>query len=229
MAERHKVTKQTIRKYLCLYLAYPNITVLAPIKKEPKKTLTEDEKNFRWALNKYYYTRYKHSLRTAYLYLLRDKYTDAEGSLMDNHPTYRQFQYYYSKHKSLQTYYISRNGLTHYQRNHRPLLGEGVREFAPHIGVGMLDSTICDIYLINDSGEVVGRPLLTACVDAFSGMCMGYYLGWEGGMYSLRGLMLNVIANKVEHVLLLAVIGSCKKMTKIMRKNLSLRHIGISA
>lgn len=199
MAERHKVTKQTIRKYLCLYLAYPNITVLAPIKKEPKKTLTEDEKNFRWALNKYYYTRYKHSLRTAYLYLLRDKYTDAEGSLMDNHPTYRQFQYYYSKHKSLQTYYISRNGLTHYQRNHRPLLGEGVREFAPHIGVGMLDSTICDIYLINDSGEVVGRPLLTACVDAFSGMCMGYYLGWEGGMYSLRGLMLNVIANKVEH------------------------------
>ena len=148
MAERHKVTKQTIRKYLCLYLAYPNITVLAPIKKEPKKTLTEDEKNFRWALNKYYYTRYKHSLRTAYLYLLRDKYTDAEGSLMGNHPTFRQFQYFYSKHKSLQTYYISRNGLTHYQRNHRPLLGEGVREFAPHIGVGMLDSTICDIYLI---------------------------------------------------------------------------------
>lgn len=56
MAQRHKVTKQTIRKYLCLYLSYPNITVLAPIKKEPTKALTEDEKNFRWALNKYYYT-----------------------------------------------------------------------------------------------------------------------------------------------------------------------------
>ena len=210
MAERHKVTKQTIRKYLCLYLAYPNITVLAPIKKEPKKTLTEDEKNFRWALNKYYYTRYKHSLKTTYLYMLRDKYTDAEGSLMDNHPTYRQFQYYYSKHKSLQTYYISRNGLTHYQRNHRPLLGEGVREFAPNIGVGMLDSTICDIYLANDSGEVVGRPILTACVDAYSGMCMGYYLSWEGGMYSLRGLMLNVLADKVEH---------CKKLGISISKN----------
>lgn len=205
MAQRHNVTKQTIRKYLCLYLSYPNITILAPIKKEPTKALTEDEKNFRWALNKYYYTRYKHSLRTAYLYLLRDKYTDANGELIHPHPTYRQFQYYYSKHKSLQTYYISRDSLTNYQRNHRPLLGEGVREFAPNVGVGMLDSTICDIYLVNDIGEVVGRPLLTACIDAYSGFCMGYYLGWEGGMYSLRGLMLNVISDKVEHCLRLGV------------------------
>lgn len=205
MAERYKVTKQTIRKHLCLYLAYPNITILAPIKKEPTRALTADEKNFRWALNKYYYTRYKHSLRTAYLYMLKEKYTDAEGSLMSNHPTFRQFQYYYSKHKSLQTFYISRDGLTHYQRNHRPLLGEGVREFAPNVGIGMLDSTICDIYLVNDSGEVVGRPILTACIDAFSGMCMGYCLGWEGGMYSLRGLMLNVISDKVEHCMQLGI------------------------
>lgn len=83
MSERYSVNKQTIRKYLCLYLAYPNITILAPIKKEPTKALTEDEKNFRWALNKYYYTRYKHSLKTTYLYLLKDKYTDASGSLVD--------------------------------------------------------------------------------------------------------------------------------------------------
>ena len=199
MTKRHNVTKQTIRKYLCLYLAYPNITVLAPIKKEPIKELSVDEKNFRWALNKYYYTRYKHSLKTTYLYLLKDKYTTEDGTLIETHPTFRQFHYFYSKHKSLQTQYISRDGLTHYQRNNRPLLGEGVREFAHNIGFGMLDSTVCDIYLVNNIGEVVGRPLLTACIDAFSGLCMGYYLGWEGGMYSLRGLMLNVISNKVEY------------------------------
>ena len=28
-------------------------------------------------------------------------------------------------------------------------------------------------------------------------MCCGYALGWEGGVYSLRGLMLNTIADKV--------------------------------
>ncbi len=198
-AERHKVSKQTVRRYLCLYLAFPNITILAPTNKEERKELTTHEKNFRWALNKYYYTRYKNSLRTTYLYMLRDKYTNENGELIQPHPTFRQFQYYYSKHKSLQTYYISRDGLSNYQRNHRPLLGEGVRDFAPNVGVGMLDSTVCDIYLINESGEVVGRPILTACLDAYSGLCMGYFLGWEGGVYSLRALMLNVISDKVNH------------------------------
>ena len=42
----------------------------------------------------------------------------------------------------------------------------------------------------------MGRPVMPACVDAFSGLCCGYSLGWEGGTYSLRGLMLNVIADK---------------------------------
>ena len=63
----------------------------------------------------------------------------------------------------------------------------------------MLDATILDIYLINEAGGIVGRPILTACVDAYSGLCCGYSLSWEGGVYSLRNLMLNVIADKVEH------------------------------
>ena len=61
----------------------------------------------------------------------------------------------------------------------------------------MLDATVCDIYLINDTGSLVGRPILTACVDTYSGLCCGYSLSWEGGVYSLRGLMLNIIADKV--------------------------------
>ena len=55
IAELYKVTKQTIRNNLCLYLVYQDITVLLPHKKE-KRNLTNDEKNMRWALNKYYYT-----------------------------------------------------------------------------------------------------------------------------------------------------------------------------
>ena len=98
----------------------------------------------------------------------------------------------------MQNYYISRNGLSDYQRNNRPLLGDGVQEYSQSIGMGMLDSTICDIYLINESGDIVGRPILTACVDAYSGLCCGYSLTWEGGVYSLRNLMLNVISDKQE-------------------------------
>ena len=89
--------------------------------------------------------------------------------------------------------------LSYYQRNQRPLVGDGVQAFAPCVGVGMLDATTLDIYLINEAGGIVGRPILTACVDAYSGLCCGYSLSWEGGTYSLRNLMLNVITDKVEH------------------------------
>ena len=94
---------------------------------------------------------------------------------------------------------ISRNGLSYYQRNERPLLGDGVHQFANAVGVGMLDSTVADIYLVNDSGQIVGRPILTACIDAYSGLCCDYSLGWEGGTYSLNQLMINIIKDKKHH------------------------------
>ena len=190
-------SKQTLRKYLCLYLVYQDIDALAPPPKEEKE-LTQDEKNMRWALNKFFYTKHKNSLKTAYTLMLKEKYCDQQGQLVVAYPTFDQFRYFYRKTKKMQQFYISRDGIKDYQRNNRPLLGDGVQQFAPAVGVGMLDSTICDIYLVDDGGKLVGRPVMTACVDAFSGLCCGYSLGWEGGTYSLRSLMLNVIADKQE-------------------------------
>lgn len=199
IAENNGICKQTVRNYLCLYLAYQDITVLAPKSDLPEKQLSQDEKNMRWALNKFFYNQKKNSLTIAYAFMLKEKYSDSIGNLYDHYPTFNQFRYYYQKNRKLQNYYISRNGLKNYQRNNRPLLGNGVQEFAPAIGVGMLDSTICDIYLVDETGKLVGRPLLTACIDAYSGLCCGYILSWEGGVYSLRGLMTNVISDKVVH------------------------------
>ena len=190
-------SKQTIRKYLCLYLVYQDIDALAPPPRT-KKELSQDEKNMRWALNKFFYTKNKNSLMTAYTLMLKEKYCDQQGQLVVAYPTFDQFRYFYRKTKKMQQFYISRDGIKDYQRNNRPLLGDGVQQFAPAVGVGMLDSTICDIYLVDDGGKLVGRPVMTACVDAFSGLCCGYSLGWEGGTYSLRSLMLNVIADKQE-------------------------------
>ena len=191
-------SKQTIRKYLCLYLVYQDLSVLAPRRKSEKKELTQDEKNMRWALNKFFYTKNKSSLADAYTMLLKEKYCDAQGQLLGEYPSIHQFRYFYRKTRKMQQYYISRDGIKAYQRNNRPLLGDGVQQFAPNVGVGMLDSTVCDIYLVDDGGKLVGRPMLTACIDAFSGMCCGYSLGWESGTYSLRSLMRNVIADKVQ-------------------------------
>lgn len=191
-----QISKQTIRHYLWMYLVYQDIAALAP-KEKPEKPLTEHEKNMRWALNKYFYTRNKNTLTTAYMFMLKDKYCDETGVLLPNHPTIHQFRYFYKKYNKLQTYYISRGGIKDYQRNHRPLLGDSTT-FASCIGTGFLDSTIIDIYLVDDAGNLIGRPILTACIDSYSGLCCGYFLSWEGGTYSLRGLMLNVIADKKE-------------------------------
>lgn len=193
------ISKQTVRNYLCNYLTYMDIAALAPYEHKKKKALTADEKNMRWALNKYFYTTQKQSLNTAYTMMLKNRYCDDMGVLYKNYPSFYQFRYFYRKTKNMQNFYISRNGLKSYQRNNRPLIGEGVQEFAPNIGVGMLDATVCDIYLVNDVGDLIGRPLLTACIDAYSSLCCGYALSWEGGMHSLRKLMMNITADKTEH------------------------------
>ena len=196
ISEQMQVSKQTVRKYLCLYLVYQNMSVLAPNKEEKKRELTQDEKNIRWALNKFFYTKNRNSLMTAYTMMLKEKYCDSTGNLNSSYPTFYQFRYYYRKNRSLQKFYISRDGISAYQRNSRPLTGNGIQEFASSVGVGMLDSTICDIYLVNESGGVIGRPILTACIDAYSSLCLGYTLSWEGGVYSLTSLMTNVISDK---------------------------------
>lgn len=198
VSEINNVSKQTIRKYLCSFLAYQNISCLVPCEDTETRALTLDEKNFRWAINKYFYSPMKHTLKNSYLLMLKDRYTDVNGELVVGYPPFHRFRYFYNKTKKLQNYYISREGLSSYQRNHRPLLGEGIRELATNVGTAMLDSTILDIYLVNESGQLVGRPILTACIDAFSGFCCGYALTWEGGVSSLKSLINNIVSDKVE-------------------------------
>lgn len=111
------------------------------------------------------------------------------------------FHNYNQKEKEL----ISRENLTCYQRNCRPLVGNGIQSFASNVGTGMLDATVCDIYLVNETGEIVCRPVLTACIDVYLSICMGYSLSWQGGIYSLRDLMLNIVTDKVEHCKLFGI------------------------
>lgn len=197
-AKEHDITTKTVRNMLCKFLVYQDKRVFAPTAPKPKE-LTDDQRNMRWALNKYYYTRNGKTLADAYTQLIKAKYCDANGNLLTRRPSMTQFSYFYRTHKRLQTIYISRKGLKSYQMNNRPLLGEGVQEFAPAIGTGMVDSTTCDIYLCDDSGsQLIGRPILTAIVDGYSGLCYGYSLGWDNSLDSIKDLLLNCLTDKVE-------------------------------
>lgn len=128
------ICKKTIGRYLCLYLVYQDISVFAPKQKTDDKPLTKDEKNMRWALNKYFYNSRKDSLPTAYAMMLKEKYCDSFGVLLPEYPSIHQFRYFYYKNRKLQNFYISRGGLKDYQKNYRPLLGDGVQEYASAVG-----------------------------------------------------------------------------------------------
>jgi hypothetical protein len=70
------------------------VAALAPSVRETKRELTRDQKNMRWALNKYFYTPKKSKLTDVYIRLLKEKYCDAEGNLPAEYPTMRQFRYF---------------------------------------------------------------------------------------------------------------------------------------
>lgn len=199
VCQERNISKQSLRNYFYKYLIFQNICVLVPKSSITEKSLTKDEKNMRWALNKYFYSTNRYSLKSSYLFMLKEKYCDINGKLQSNIPSFYQFRYFYRKTKNMQTFYITRDGLSNYQRNKRPLLGDGIQEFAPAVGTGLLDATVCDIYLIDETNSLVGRPILTVCIDAYSSFCYGYALTWEGGIYSLKVLMQNMVSNKKKH------------------------------
>ena len=93
--------------------------------------------------------------------MLKDKYCDEDGKLLSKIPSFRQFSYYFQKTATKENLIISREGKGKFLRNHRVMLGNGIRDFCPSIGYGMFDSTICDIFLVNDKGELLGRPIWT--------------------------------------------------------------------
>ena len=84
------VSTQTINNYLWLYLVYQNISALAPKEKADKRELTADEKNIRWALNKYYYTRHQNTLNTVYTLMLKEKYCDENGVLLEQYQRFNR-------------------------------------------------------------------------------------------------------------------------------------------
>ena len=100
-AERFNISKQTVRKYFCLYLSFQDEAVFAPPEMK-ERHLSKDEKNMRWALNKYYYTRHRNPLTVAYTYMLQEKYT-VDGVLIEPHPSISQFRYYYRKTRMRQS------------------------------------------------------------------------------------------------------------------------------
>ena len=70
------------------------------------------------------------------------------------YPKYHQFRYFFSKYNKKEKEIVSREGLGKFKRDYRELLGT-IYNYAPNVGIAMLDSTIVDIYLVDDNGNVI--------------------------------------------------------------------------
>lgn len=191
------ISGYSIRRIYELYymvLAYGK-DALYTKKREHKENA--NKKNIRWAINKYYFSSYRASLKQAYAMMLMEKYSDTENPP----PSFSQFYYYY--HKDMRDSVkkeISRNGITHYQQNHRPLYGRAEQD-VDSIGTYQMDATDADIHLVSSYNRAlpIGRPKIYLAVDTASHLIAGVYVGLEGGENAVIQCLKQATMDKVEY------------------------------
>jgi len=115
--------------------------------------------------------------------------------------TYEQFYYWFKKEINIIDCIIFREGRRVYELTARPILGNStVLAFGPG-SIFQIDATIADIYLVweIDRTKIIGRPVVYFCIDAFSRMIVGLYVGLEGPSWLSAMMALdNTMTDKVE-------------------------------
>lgn len=189
-------TKTTTKRVLRIFYRYLARGELGSYPKREQKKRPD----FDWAIQHFYYSAKRFSLRAAYDMMLVQKYTNRNGQLLADAPSWDSFQhYYYSRgyHKRPEKV-ISREGLSHYQRNCRPAFGS-TSEWRSCPGSYQMDATEADIYLVSrfDRSQVIGRPYIYLAVDTATQLISGVYVGLEAGELAVLKTLENAACNKV--------------------------------
>ena len=149
-------------------------------------------KIFEKAVKKYYHTRQEHTFKAAYELMVKEYYTkpveQSDGSVrnvlssIDEIPTLRQFQYWYSKTYSSEENLLARKGKIEYALRHRAILGKSDTNITGPGAQYQIDATVGDIYLVSqfNRANIIGRPVIYFVIDTFSRMITGMYIGLEG-------------------------------------------------
>lgn len=175
-AQQHQTTTRRILRLYYRYLATGRLT--------QKRTQQASKSNqmIERAIRRYYFGAKRLSLRSAYEMMLLEDYVGPDGRLDSDAPTWSKFRHYYyghSLHKDPQKI-IAREGLTKYQRDHRPAWGTS-SGWRPQPGSYQMDATQADIYLLSrqDRSIVVGRPYIYLAVDTATHLIAGVYIGFS--------------------------------------------------
>lgn len=196
-AQQYQTTTRRILRLYYRYLATGRVTA-----KKHTTRGTKSNQLMERAIRRYYYGSKRLSLRAAYEMMLLEDYVSQDGELDSDAPTWSQFRhYYYDKgyHKDPQKI-IAREGLTKYQRDHRPAWGSSAG-WRTQPGSYQMDATQADIYLVSrqDRSIVVGRPYIYLAVDTATHLIAGVYVGYSCDETAVMACIAQAASDKVEY------------------------------
>lgn len=192
------ISERTIARYYWAYLAQGENGLLPETKKAitPK---TAEHMCMTQALNKYYYSPRKMSLKMTYQMMISDSYRQEDGTVMDTVPTYNQFEYFFYKYRNVRRCITAREGMTEYKKNYRPVTSRGDKGI-DSIGVYEMDATQADIYLVSRYDRcVIGRPVIYIAVDVASRLIAGIYVGFDETSSAVLSCLANAAEDKVAY------------------------------
>ena len=195
-AQQHQTTTRRILRLYYRYLATGRL-----IQKRAKQ-VSKNSQIIAQAIRRYYFGARRLSLRSAYEMMLLEDYVGPDGQLDSDAPTWNQFRHYYYEHnlhKSPQKI-IAREGLTKYQRDHRPVWGSSAG-WRPQPGSYQMDATQADIYLVSrqDRSVEVGWPYIYLAVDTATHLIAGVYVGFACDETAVMACILQAASDKVEY------------------------------
>lgn len=198
-AEIAQQNQTTTRRILRLYYRY---LATGRLMQKRKQQISESNQIMARAIRRYYYGSKRLSLRAAYEMMLLEDYVGHNGEFDSDAPTWSQFRHYYyghGFHRDPQKI-IAREGLTKYQRDHRPAWGSSAG-WRSQPGSYQMDATQADIYLVSrqDRSIVVGRPYIYLAVDTATHLIAGVYVGYSCDETAVMACIAQAASDKVEY------------------------------
>ncbi|ADD67899.1 Tn5468, transposase protein B [Denitrovibrio acetiphilus DSM 12809] len=148
------------------------------------KLTPEIKKIFLKAFKKYNKNAHRQTYKGAYEDMIAEYFREETHSEGDKqlYPSYGQFVRFYHETYSNEEALRFKKGTKKYMKDYRPVLGDSSGEANCPGGQYQIDATIADIYLVSGMNRdwIVGRPVLYFCVDVFTRMVAGFYVGFTG-------------------------------------------------
>ena len=190
------ITKNTLKNWLYKYLASQDIYSLCPVERnyDEQHISSELADIFKYSLNKWYLSPSKVTLRYTYERMLGQFFTDTNGKLLNEYPSYRQLQYFKNQTVTKINEYCSRNGKGYFSRNQRPLIHDGLSALYP-FEIYQTDAQLLDLYVFKDYlKQEIGRPTLVVAIDVFSQAIVGYSISfYSSDTSTIYALLFNII------------------------------------